>query len=147
MANITTYLENQLLNHAAGFFNFSKPTTVYAALFTVTPTTAYTSNIRNGTEVTGGGYARSSIAWGVITSGAITSGGAANGVIANSTALTWTATGTWSSGASVTTIGIFDSGTVGSGNLLWFGPLSAPITMVNGDTFTIPVGNLTIAIS
>jgi hypothetical protein len=144
MANITTYLENKLLEHATGKTSWTMPTATYAALFTVTPTTSYTSALTNGTEVTSGnGYTRFNL-----TSNWAT---AANGVISNSTALSWTATGTWPSGgssaASVTTIGIFDSGTVNQGNLLWFGPLSAPITMVNGDTFTIPVGNLTIAIS
>ena len=119
------------------------PTTTYAALFTVTPTTSYTSGSTNGTEVTGINYGYSRLA--IASGGSSGWGSSSSGVIANSVALTWTASGIWSSGASVTTIGIFDAFTVG--NLLWFGPLSAPITMVNGDTFTIPVGNLTITIS
>jgi hypothetical protein len=141
MANITTYLENKLLEHATGKNSWTKPTNTYAALFTVTPTTAYTSAAPNGTEVTGTGYGRLAIASGGSSGWA----SSANGVIANSVALTWTASGSWSSGASINTIGIFDALT--AGNLLWFGPLSAPVVMANTDTFNIPIGNLTITIS
>lgn len=135
MANITTYLENKLLEHATGKTTFSKPANTYAALFITTPTKDYTVSVPDGTEVTGSGYARQSVSWAT----------AADGIIANGSAITWTASGSWSSGASINTIGIFDSLT--NGNLLWFGPLSASIVMANTDTFNIPIGNLTITIS
>lgn len=141
MANITAFLENELLKFSLGkSTTWAKPTYTYAALFTVSPTTAYTSTVRDGTEVSGVGYSRLQIAWDT----------PAAGEISNSAALTWNAGGTWSSGNSITTVGIFDAPLVGgspSGNLLWFGQLSAPVTMNNGDSFSIPIGLLTIKIS
>jgi hypothetical protein len=141
MANITTYLENKLLEHSIkGNWTTSLPTTTYAALFIVAPT-ATTA----GTEVgsTDAGYSRISMSskWGT----------AANGSIANSDTLTWTATGYWNtttgatSSASITSIGIFDAST--SGNLLWFGPLSSYISMASGDTFSIQSGSLVLTLS
>ena len=47
------YLENEILDHVLGGGDFTRPATVYLALFTVTPTDA-----GGGTEVTGGAYAR-----------------------------------------------------------------------------------------
>jgi len=142
MANITTYLENKLLEHSLkGNWTTSLPTTTYAGLFIVSPTVAGT----DGTEVgsTDAGYLRKAITWGT----------AASGAIANTASLAWSATGYWaaSTGAtassSITTIGIFDSlNSSGSNKLLWFGPLSTSITMGNGDSFTIPVGNLNITL-
>ena len=143
MANITTYLENKLLEHSLkGNWTTNLPTTTYAGLFIVSPTVAGT----DGTEVGSidAGYSRISMAtkWGT----------AANGTISNTTSLIWNATGYWASGtgatasSSITTIGIFDAQTVNTGNLLWFGPLSTSITMGNGDSFTIPVGNLNITL-
>ena len=137
MANITRYLENKLLEHSLGKTTWTKPAATYAALFTVTPTSLYTSTITNGTEVTGSGYVRPTINWAL----------ASDGSISNSGNLTWNAGGTWSSGNLITSIGIFDGSTPGAGNLLWFGKLSAPVTMNNGDSFTIPIGLLTITIS
>lgn len=140
MANITTYLENKLLEHSLGRTSYTMPTTTYAGLFIVSPTQAG----NDGTEVasTDAGYARISMSskWGA----------AANGTIANNTSLVWTATGYWGtttgavSASPITTIGIFDALT--GGNLLWFGPLSATVSMSNGDSFTIPSGNLNITL-
>lgn len=136
MANITTYLENKLLDHATGRLAFSKPANTYAALFVNTPTAAYTSASPNGSEVTGVGYSRNLITWAAASSGSIEN---------ITTELIWTAQGTWSSGNQITTIGIFDTPTLG--NLLWFGPLSTSVVMTSGDTFKIPVGELNITIS
>lgn len=134
MANITTFLENKLLDHATGRSSWTMPTSTKAALFTTTPTAAYTSTAQDGVEVTGGGYARNTVTWAP----------ASSGIIGNSTVLTWTASGIWSSSSPITTIGIFEAAT---NNLLWFGPLSASVTMLNTDTFTIPIGSLTITIT
>jgi hypothetical protein len=142
MANITTYLENKLLEHSLkGNWTTNLPTTTYAGLFIVSPTVTGT----DGTEVgsTDAGYSRKTITWGTATSGAIS----------NTVSLAWSATGYWAAAtgatasSSITTIGIFDSlNSSGSNKLLWFGPLSTSITMGNGDSFTIPVGNLNITL-
>ena len=140
MANITTYLENRLLNQSIGVAPTSPVwhTGTYAGLFINAPTVVGT----DGTEVgsTDAGYVRKPIVW----------GSASSGMISNSAALTWNASGYWNNStaattaASIGTIGIFDAQT--TGNLLWFGPLSTSITMTSGDSFTIPVGNLNITL-
>jgi len=133
MANITTYLENQLLEHSLGKTTFDKPTSTHAALFTTSPSISSA-----GVEVTNSNnYARQPITW----------GSALNGQISNSAVLTWSATGSWSGGSSITSIGIYDSGNYGSGNLLYYGPLSAALTMTNGDTFNISIGSLKVALA
>lgn len=145
MANITTYLKNELVEHSLGKSSYTMPTTTYAALFTVAPTIAYTSTSRDGTEVspsTSSGYERKPITWAA----------AVDGVISNSAPITWNATGQWNSTTvtPVTTIGIFDAALSGgspAGSLLWFGPLSASVNLTNGDSFTIPTGLLTVTIA
>ena len=146
MGNITTYLETKLVGHSVGKASYTMPTTVYAGLFISSPTAAYTSASPDGVEVGSidHGYARLPISWNSASSGSIT----------NSSALVWTATGYWNSatGASVSaevkTIGIFDSlNNSGTNNLLWFGPLSAGVTLENGDSFTIEASNLVLTLS
>ena len=51
--NLSNYLENKVLDHILGTTTYTKPSTVYVALYTVTP-----SDTGGGTEVTGGSYAR-----------------------------------------------------------------------------------------
>ena len=46
------YLENEILDHVLGGADYSRPATVYIALYTAAPTDA-----GGGTEVTGGSYA------------------------------------------------------------------------------------------
>lgn len=134
MANITTYLENKLLEHSLGKTAYDKPTATYAALFTSSPSLS-----NAGTEVIGAnGYARQAVTWGT----------AASGQIANTEALTWTATGgSYSGGSTIKAIGIYDLITFGLGNLLYYGPLSANLIMLSGDTFNIPVGSLKITLT
>ena len=51
--NLSDYLKNEARKHVFRTGSFTKPTTLYLALFTVAPTDA-----GGGTEVTGGSYAR-----------------------------------------------------------------------------------------
>lgn len=132
MANISTYLENKLLEHSLGKTAFTAPANTYAALFTASPSVNFA-----GTEVTtANGYSRKLITWGT----------AASGSISNSAVLTWTAVGgSYSSGSNISAIGVYDAST--GGNLLYYGPLSASIVMQSGDSFNIPVGGLVITLS
>jgi hypothetical protein len=145
MANITTYLENKILELTTGKTTYSKPIT-YIGLFITPPTAAYTALAPNGNEpATDHGYSRidtSTFGWSP----------AASGSISNAAYIIWNATGAWNVstgatvGAPVTHVGIFDAST--AGNLLWFGPLSAAVTISsNGDSFTISTGNLVLALS
>jgi hypothetical protein len=129
--NISNYLETKLLEHSLGKTAFTLPTNVYAALYTVAPTDA-----GGGTEVTvANGYARVVTSWNSAVNGAITNAADIRFPSAS------TATGTW---GTVVALGLFDAST--NGNLLWYGPLSASVTINNGDDFRIAAGGLTITL-
>lgn len=132
MAGKSDYLENKLLDHSLGGGDYTRPATVYVALFTVMPTSDAGTG---GTEVTGGSYARASV-----TNNNTNWPAASGGVKSNGTTITFTtATGTW---GGIVGAGIYDAST--SGNLMFFGSVQTVKTIVNGDTYTIPAGSLTI---
>ena len=58
MAEMSNYLENALINATLRATTYTSPATVYVALFTTDPTDA-----NSGTEVTGGGYARTAVSF------------------------------------------------------------------------------------
>jgi hypothetical protein len=131
MANISTYLSNNLLDLGFGEGTYAKPTT-YLGLFTTAPTMPAGTG---GVEVSGGSYARVAIGGSMAA--------AASELIASNAAITFpAATASW---GTVTSIGIFDALT--AGNLLWAGPLSSSATVGSGDTFTVPSGSLTGSLS
>lgn len=121
MANMSDYLEVELRKHIFRTGSFTKPTALYVALFTVTP-----SDSGGGTEVTGGSYARVNVPpldanW----SGASST----DGLTDNVSAITFaTPSANW---GTVVAFGIFDAST--SGNLLVWGAISPSKTINNGD--------------
>lgn len=127
MSSFTNYLEDRVLNHIFRNTASTAPTTVYMALFTVTP-----SDTGGGTEVTGGGYARQ----------AVTFGAPSGGIIANTGAVAFTASG--ASFGTVVAIAIFDASTAGN-MLAWDGITSATIAV--GDTLNFPIGNITVQLT
>jgi len=64
MSAMSDYLENAFLDHFLGTSSTSAPAAVYVGLHTADPTDAGT-----GTEVSGNGYARQSMAFGAASSG------------------------------------------------------------------------------
>ena len=150
MANTTTYLDKKLLAHSLGQLSWTMSTATYAGLFISTPTVDYTSSVPTGTEVgsTDTGYSRKQVSWNA--AGTTTTSGVTKASISNSASINWSSSGYWNAttGASATApiryIGIFDALT--GGNLLWFGSLSAAVTMSFGDTFTISSGNLVLTL-
>ena len=113
MAEMSTYLEDALINATLRNTSYTSPATVYVGLFTSDPTDA-----GSGTEVSGGSYART----------AVTFGAPSNGVSTNSAAVEFPqATGNW---GTVGWIGIHDAAT--SGNLMYHTALdvSKPIVRV-----------------
>jgi len=103
MAGLTDYLEDKIMNHVFGSTTFTRPTNYYVGLLTATP-----SDSTDGTEVTGGSYARQICAF------TITGTGTAQA--ANTSAITFpTATADW---GIVGWVGIYDA--VSSGNLVAF---------------------------
>jgi len=123
--NLSDYLENKLLDHFLGTATYTKPTTVYVALYTVAP-----SDAGGGTQVTGGSYARQTATFSAAASGTTSNTG--NIDFAGMPAATTVA------------IGIFDALT--AGNLLLWGTLTTNKTTDAGDTLRIATGDLDISI-
>lgn len=119
------YLENKLIDHSLGTTTFSKPTTVYAALYTVAP-----SDSSAGTEVTGGSYGRQSI-----TFGSASSGSASNDANVDFNGMPT---------CTVVAVGILDAST--SGNLLYWGTLASSRSVTSGDSVRIATGSLTVSL-
>ena len=128
MAEMSNFLENALVNATLRNTTYTSPATVYVALFTTDPTDAAT-----GTEVSGGSYARTSVAFAAPS----------NGAAASSADCTFpTCTSTW---GTVSHIGIFDAST--SGNLLYHTPLDTSKTIETGDIFKIASASLTVTLA
>ena len=134
MAGFTNYLEDKVIGHLFGGTAYTAPTTWYAGLQTAAP-----SDSAAGTEVSGGAYARQSVAWTIGT------GGVAQA--SNTAALEWPAATTdW---GTVTHAGIYDA--VSGGNLVAFETLTEtdfstanPKVVNTGDIFKIDAGTLKI---
>ena len=122
------YLENKILDHVLGGSDYTRPGTVYIALYTVAPTDA-----GGGTEVTGGSYARKDVTNNV-TNWPAASGGAKS----NGTEITFvTATADW---GTVVAFAIFD--TLTSGNMLYWATLTQNKLISNGDTAKFAIGDI-----
>ncbi len=126
MAGLTTQAQNNLLNLMKGT---TWPTTgawgaapanTYVGLFTTAPTTDASASY-TGTEVSGGSYARVTVAssgWSAITGGSTTPS-----QISNSSVITFpTPTANW---GTVLAVGIFDAST--TGNLLWWATITSQV--------------------
>ncbi len=125
--SFSNFLEDEVLDHVFRNSSYTPPTTVYAALYTATP-----SDAGGGTEVSGNNYGRA----------AITFGASSGGAISNSSAVTFpTPSGSW---GTVTHFGVFDAST--TGNLLAWGALSASRSPANGDTVQFAIGELDITL-
>jgi len=112
MAEFATFLENELYDHLFRNAAYTSPTTVYAALF---GTTGSTANLEAGTltgEISGNGYVRQSITFGAPTAG----------LGSNSAAVTFPAN-TGSNWGVIRYMAIMDAATVG--NVLMYTQLDA----------------------
>ena len=128
MAEMSTYLENALINATLRNTSYTSPATVYMGLYTSDPTDANT-----GTEVSGGSYARV----------AVTMGAPSDGVSTNSAAIEFPqASGSW---GTVGWIGILDASS--SGNLLYHTALDTSKTISSGDIFKIAIGGLSVTLA
>lgn len=144
MAAMTDYLENKLIDQLFRNTAYTFPTTLYVGLLTAAP-----SDTGGGTEVSGGSYARVSVAnsttnWaGTQSAGSTTASSGTSGTTSNNGAITFPApTGNW---GVVTHFGIYDAST--SGNLLWWGALTTSKTINNGDAApSFAAGALTVQI-
>ena len=131
MAGFSDYLEDKVLNHVFGGTAYTAPGTLYVGLYTAAPTDA-----GGGTEVTGGSYARKSMA-------AMTVSGTSPTEATNGAAVEFvTATGSW---GTVTHVGVFDAAS--SGNLMAWAALTASKTVSSGDVFRFDAGDLDITLA
>ncbi|UPK45773.1 phage tail fiber protein [Paenibacillus pabuli] len=125
--NMSNYLANALLNQVFRNTAWTRPTTIYVALYTTNPTAADT-----GQEVSGGGYTRLPIVFGppAIEGGKPTIKNIADIAFAIATA-------SW---GTVSHIGTRDAAT--GGNLLYFGPLDSPRSILANDVFKLLTGSV-----
>jgi hypothetical protein len=122
--SFSNFLENKVLGHVFGATPYTAPATLYVGLFTSNP-----GETGSGTEVSGGSYARQTIAFTVTGSQA-----------SNTAAVEFpTATASW---GTITYAAIYDA--VSGGNLLAYGALTTSKTIDNGDVFRIPAGDFDI---
>ena len=122
--SFSNFLENKVLGHVFGATPYTAPTTLYVGLFTSSP-----GETGSGSEVSGGSYARQTIAFTVTGNQA-----------SNTAAVEFpTATASW---GTITFAAIYDA--LSGGNLLAYGALTTSKTIDNGDVFRIPAGDFDI---
>jgi len=125
MSAMSDYLENKVLDHVLGTTSYTMPATVYIGL-----STASFNDDNSGTELSGGSYARQSIAFDA----------AASGTTDNTSAVDFpTATASW---GTVSHYGLFDASS--GGNLLIHGAFTASKAVASGDILRIAAGGLDI---
>ena len=124
--SFSNYLETEMLDHVFGGNAYTAPSTLYLSLHTANP-----DEDGSGAEVSGGGYARQSMAMTV-------SGNTAS----NDSAVEFpTATANY---GTVTHVGVYDASS--SGNLLCYASLTSSKTIETGDVFRVPAGDLDITL-
>lgn len=124
--SFSNYLETKVLGHVFGATPYTAPATLYLALFTSNP-----AEDGSGTEVSGGGYVRQTVAFTV------------TGNTASNTAAVEYATASAPYGT-VTHVGVYDAST--SGNLMAYAALTSAKSIEIGDVFRVPTGDLDITL-
>lgn len=130
--DMSSYLAKSLLNQVFRNTAYTRPSTVFIALYISNPTASDT-----GQEVTGGEYVRQAATF--------SAPAADNGsqVIKNSVEIAFpVASADW---GLVTHIGIRDAAT--GGNLLYFGGLGNPRTILTGDILKFAANKLELTLS
>ena len=133
MGSFADFLELELLDHVFGAAAYTAPATLYAALYTATP-----SDTGGGTEVTGGSYARVAV-----TNNATNFPAASAGAKANGTAITFPSpTANW---GVVVAFALLDAAS--AGNFLCWGAITPNKTVNNGDPApSFAIGDLDITL-
>lgn len=143
--NLSDYAERKILDHSVGKAAWTMPE-IHVGLFTTLPTDStaavngeYSGEPTIDTPQTAGKYKR--IATTSSTWGSASSSGSST-TLSNILAITFSAAvGTW---GTIVGVGLFDAAT--GGNLIWWGPLTAPKEVVNGDVFQFGIGALTLSL-
>jgi predicted metal-binding membrane protein len=124
--SFSNYLETEILDHVFGGAAYTAPSTLYLALYTADP-----SDAGGGTEVSGGAYARQTVAFTV------------SGNTASNTAAVEYPTATANYGT-VVAVGVMDASS--GGNLLAYAGLTSDKAIETGDVFRVPAGDLDITL-
>jgi hypothetical protein len=124
--NLPDIIENQLLDALVGTSSYTVTTPIKLALVT-----ANGSDSAAGTEVTGGSYARQTIAFDA----------ASGGSIDNNAAISFTGM------PACTVVGIEFYDSAGSPKRLAYGPLTASRTVTSGDTVQFASGAIILSLS
>lgn len=139
--SFSNFLENKLLDQLLGGVAYTFPATIYIGL-----ATAISGDGTTFTEVStsGTGYARITVTANQTNFPAAVSGSTSNGVAFSFP----TATTAW---GTIVAFGVFDSGTVGSGNLLLWGDIvvsgvPTPKAIGAGDTASFGINGLTVTL-
>lgn len=132
MAALSAYLENKINDHVLGGSDYTRPATVYFALYTAAP-----SESGGGTEVSnsGTGYSRKAV-----TNNSTNFPASSSGTKSNGTAISFdSATSSW---GTIVAFGVFDAST--GGNLLYFGSLTTSRAIATGDTARFAAGDFSV---
>lgn len=124
--NLTNEAETGILNHIHGIATWTVTAPLKLALITSVPTDSSL-----GSEPVGGSYARQTLTVGTSSSGSS---------VANTNAPAFTNL----PACTVAGFAIFDSS--GTPKRIWIGALSTPRTFAAGDSFSVPVGALTLSL-
>ncbi len=127
MSSKTDYLENAILNHVLRNVAMTSPTTVYVGLLTAAPGESAT-----GTEVSGGSYARQSIAFGTPSPA---------GTVTQSADVTFPVAG--ASWGTIVAYGIYDA--VSAGNLLYYSTVTPNKAISTGDQAKLVAGAVVVS--
>ena len=138
--SLSDYLENKLIDHVFRGQAYTAPVTIYVELYT-----SACSDSARGTEVSGGSYARASLAaslanWaGTQSAGSTTASSGTGGTTSNNAAISFaTPSAGW---GLVTHVGLSDAST--AGNMLICIALTTSKTINSGDTVSFPIASLT----
>lgn len=126
--DISNYLASAVFNGVLRNTQYTVPTTVYVALFSVAPTAAW-----GGTEITGNGYARQAITFAAPTNGV--GSNSAQVLFPNATPLAYDP---------IVAVALFDN--VSGGNQLFQKTLGSPVTVNAGDQAKFDAGAFTVTI-
>lgn len=124
--NLPNTIENELLDALVGTASYTMTTPCKLALMT-----SNGNDGTPGTEVSGGSYARQTIAFDAASSGSIS-----NNAVINFTGMP---------AATVVGIEIYDN--AGTPKRLAYGALTASKTTASGDTIQFGIGNITLSLS
>jgi hypothetical protein len=131
MANISAYAEKAMLDWILNGATPTRPAQNWLALSLGTPTSVTGSEVQANS-----GYLRQTCSMGAANSPA---GSASNNVAATF--------GPFSSSNAIQGIMIWDTASINSGNMLWYGTLQTARTVLPGDSLVVAVGALVVTLS